>query len=769
MRGEPDALRFAAGKRHGRPVEAEVAEAHFHEEVQPLHDLRQNVPRDACLASARFHGTEKAERFHNGHRTDLAKRETAMPGRAFAQGQPHRAGERIEPLPLAFRADGQHVVGPLAGALDFDFAFRLGFAFRPHLEERAETLAGRAPAMWGIEGEETRLQFIEGVTGAGTEELGAEYGLAVLGIERVERAASQGERGVDQATALRCGLRLAEAAQFDADGVLDIAVERLELRGLDPFAVDPEKRVALLLSPFGDLRMEAFAALDQWRKNPQFLSACSGFQARENLGRCLANRGLVGFGIPDLTELGIEETDELEDLRDGGDGALATATRDALFDRDRWRNAGDRIDIGPFELLHELACVGIEAVEVTALAFGEKEVKREGRFPGAAEASDDGHLVEFDINGNVFEIMVTSAPDLNRLRDGLATGCSVYGGFLGEESDLFGRGFGPGSPATVGRRDQGGKLGDHEFSGVAGRGGGDQLGRSGGNDLPALALSFGAEIDEPIGAFEHIEIVLDNDEGIALIDETLQDAEEKADVLEVEPRGGFVEDEEAGLPGGGRPPIPRMSTAIFGNCLGILLGAHGLIAQVPQEFDALGFATGELIQRLAEPQVAESDFGKEGELAINLVVQFRFGLCQVDCGRVEMDAGFIDGHLQNFMHVLAAILDLQERRLEPAAFTDRAGDEDIGQKLHLDFFRAGAVAARAAAHAAVEGKIACGVALGLGSLRTGEEIADRIIRAEIKRGIGSRRAGKRGLVDADHFRNKLGSAQFAKDGSLLVL
>ena len=45
----------------------------------------------------------------------------------------------------------------------------------------------------------------------------------------------------------------------------------------------------------------------------------------------------------------------------------------------------------------------------------------------------------------------------------------------------------------------------------------------------------------------HIEIVFDDHERIALIDQTLHHAKKEADVLEMEAGGGFIENEEAGL------------------------------------------------------------------------------------------------------------------------------------------------------------------------------------------------------------------------------
>ena len=50
MRGEPDALGFAAGKRFGGTIEREITQPHVIEEFQALLDLRHDVLRDEPAA-----------------------------------------------------------------------------------------------------------------------------------------------------------------------------------------------------------------------------------------------------------------------------------------------------------------------------------------------------------------------------------------------------------------------------------------------------------------------------------------------------------------------------------------------------------------------------------------------------------------------------------------------------------------------------------------------------------------------------------------------
>lgn len=90
----------------------------------------------------------------------------------------------------------------------------------------------------------------------------------------------------------------------------------------------------------------------------------------------------------------------------------------------------------------------------------------------------------------------------------------------------------------------------------------------------------GAEVDEPVGLPDDVEVVLDDHDGVAALDQGVEDAEQRVDVAEVEPRGGLVEHVE---------------------------GRAGGVAELLRDLDALGLAAGEGGQRLAEPQVAEAD------------------------------------------------------------------------------------------------------------------------------------------------------------------
>jgi hypothetical protein len=49
-----------------------------------------------------------------------------------------------------------------------------------------------------------------------------------------------------------------------------------------------------------------------------------------------------------------------------------------------------------------------------------------------------------------------------------------------------------------------------------------------GDDLAAAYSPFGSHVDHVIGAFEHVEVVLDDDDSVAAIDEFLENFNKRA-------------------------------------------------------------------------------------------------------------------------------------------------------------------------------------------------------------------------------------------------
>ena len=72
----------------------------------------------------------------------------------------------------------------------------------------------------------------------------------------------------------------------------------------------------------------------------------------------------------------------------------------------------------------------------------------------------------------------------------------------------------------------------------------DLLRRSSRDDFAALVSRLWSQIDDPVGTFNHFEIVLDYDQRMPGVDEPLEQLQQHCDVVEVQAGSRFVEDEE---------------------------------------------------------------------------------------------------------------------------------------------------------------------------------------------------------------------------------
>ena len=237
------------------------------------------------------------------------------------------------------------------------------------------------------------------------------------------------------------------------------------------------------------------------------------------------------------------------------------------------------------------------------------------------------------------------------------------------------------------------------------------LGRSGPDDPAASVPAFRTQVDDMIRAFDHIEIVLDDDHGVVLIDQAIEHPEQFADVVEVQTGGGFVQDVEG--------------------------PAGAALGQFAAELDPLGLAAGKGRGRLTEPDVAQPHVPQGGHF--------------VFYGRnvLEKLHGLADGHVQNIGNGSASIGHLEGVPVVPAAAADVAGDIDIGQEMHFDLDDAVAFTGFAPASFDIEGEPARLVAAGPGLGEPGEQVPDMGEDAGIGGRIGARGPADRALIDVD--------------------
>ena len=374
---------------------------------------------------------------------------------------------------------------------------------------------------------------------------------------------------------LALGLRADDdLADRQLDRVLAEAVEARPRRGRQELAVHPQAFVALAGRPLGEVGVVALARHHQRREEADAPALGLAQQSRRDrvralrLDRHLAVRAVLG------AELDVEQAQEVVDLGQRRHRALAAAAAGALLDRHRRRDAEDGIDVGAAGRLHELPRVGVERFEVAALALGEHDVEGERGLARAGHAGDDGEAVARNRDVDVAQVVLAGAVDDDRTlrRVGDLQQCAAAGsrqrlpGFAERGGEQV-----PAPGLVVPQRAPGvRRLAFHDLLRRAGR------------DQPAAGLAaLGPEVDDPVGGADDVEVVLDDDQRVARVEQPPERAEQLRDVVEVQARGRLVEQEQ-------RARCRRLG-------------------QVTGELEALRLAARQRGHRLAEAQVVEAD------------------------------------------------------------------------------------------------------------------------------------------------------------------
>ena len=198
-----------------------------------------------------------------------------------------------------------------------------------------------------------------------------------------------------------------------------------------------------------------------------------------------------------------------------------------------------------------------------------------------------------------------------------------------------------------------------------------------------------------------------------MVGEAVEHGEQLLDVVEVEARGGLIEDVE---------------------------GVAGIaLRQFPGELDTLSLAAGEGGGRLPEADV--------GQAHIHQCLQF---VGDAGNGGEEL-VGVLHGHFQHLMDVLALVADFEGLPVVALALADVAGHIDIRQKVHLHLGDSIPLTGFAAPALDVEGETPGLVAPGAGFLGAGEQLADGGEDPGVGRGVGAGRAADGALVDIHAF------------------
>src|ERR1700722_13309856 len=170
------------------------------------------------------------------------------------------------------------------------------------------------------------------------------------------------------------------------------------------------------------------------------------------------------------------------------------------------------------------------------------------------------------------------------------------------------------------------------------------LGGTGGGEATAPFPALRAHVEDVVGVADDVEIVFDDDDGVAEIGEVVKDFEEFADVVEVEAGGGLVEEVE---------------------------GAAGLaFGKLASKLHALRFAAGQRGSGLAEMDVAEAHVEQSLEFLVDGWDVFEDG------------DGVGDWEIEEVSDGVAVEFDRERLLIVTAAITYFAEDVNVGKEVH---------------------------------------------------------------------------------------
>ncbi len=236
--------------------------------------------------------------------------------------------------------------------------------------------------------------------------------------------------------------------------------------------------------------------------------------------------------------------------------------------------------------------------------------------------------------------------------------------------------------------------------------------RSRRNHATAVNTRIRAQVNNPVGALDYVQVVFDNHDAVAEATQTIQAIHELADIFEMQARRRFVEQ------------VKRL--------------AGTRAAQFRSNFNALRFTAAERCRRLAQSEVAEAHLHEQIQRFCNL----RNILEEFRC--------IGNAHVQNFGDVLALEIHFAGCIVKALAAANFASHLNARQNVHVHDFHASAFAGIAASALHVKTESALAVTANLAFFHAGEKVADIVPNFRVRCRVASRRAANGRLVDFNH-------------------
>ena len=289
----------------------------------------------------------------------------------------------------------------------------------------AKTIAGRAGALRGVEGEQPRFNLGNGEAGDRAGEFFGEKD-AALSFGRIGQRVCQFDEG-EAFGQFQSGFEAFGEAGLEAllhrqpvyhhvDVVLVFLVERRGFLDGVELAVDLHAGEAVFLKLRQFLAILALAAAHDRSEQIEAGVFRQRHDAINHLADGLRRDRQAGGGRIGDADPRPQQAHIVVDLGDGGDGGARVLARRLLFDADRRGQALDMVNVRLGHHLQELAGVGGERLHIASLAFGIDGIKGEAGLAGTGQAGDHGERVLGQIDVDALEIMLPRAAHLDMVQ-----------------------------------------------------------------------------------------------------------------------------------------------------------------------------------------------------------------------------------------------------------------------------------------------------------------------------------------------------------------
>ena len=178
------------------------------------------------------------------------------------------------------------------------------------------------------------------------------------------------------------------------------------------FSVYANFRVAPFTKLVEEFPVMALSAPHQGRQQIAFSAGILAHHQVYNLLVRIANHLLAAFGREGTGALGIQQTQEVVDFRDGSHRTAGVVAGGFLLDGNDGAETGDFLHLGLFQDAHKVFGIGGKGVHIAPLSFGINSVERQRTLAAAAQARNHHEFPAGNVYAYILQVVGPRTPDL---------------------------------------------------------------------------------------------------------------------------------------------------------------------------------------------------------------------------------------------------------------------------------------------------------------------------------------------------------------------